>query len=168
MRKMLAALIGAAASVTMIAGAGAASAAAGHPGRADAAVTGTEHFQLVSNSLSGNNNKVVAYGVFNASGIDRVISNSKDVFTFPGGSFLVTHKVTRNRQHFSKATCSGTVFQRGVYTLSRGRGKYAGIGGHGRFRVHVLLVTRHTAHGCSKKPIAVQTLIQAQGPVTLP
>src|SRR5690242_7292344 len=52
MRKMLAALIGAAASVTMITGAGVASAAAGHPASAHAAVTGTEHFQAVGTSLS--------------------------------------------------------------------------------------------------------------------
>lgn len=168
MRKMLIALIGAAASVTMITGAGVASAAAGHPASAHVAATGTEHFQAVGTSLSGNRNKVVAYGVFNASGIDRAISNRKDVFAFPGGSFLVTHKPTRNRQHFSKVTCSGTFFQRGVYALSRGRGKYAGISGHGRYRLHGLLVARHTAHGCSKRPIAVQTIIRAQGPVALP
>lgn len=168
MRKMLAALVGAAASVMMITGAGVASAAAGHPASAHAAVTGTEHFQAVGTSLSGNKNKVVAYGVFNASGIDRVVSNRKDIFAFPSGRFLVTHKATRHRQHFSKATCSGTVFQRGVYSLSRGRGTYAGISGHGRFTVHVLIVARHTAHGCSKKPIAAQTIIRAQGPVTLP
>lgn len=167
MRKMLAALIGAAASVMMITGTGVASAAASHPASAHGA-TGTQHFQAVGTSLSGNRNKVVAYGVFNASGIDRAISNHKDVFAFPGGSFLVTHKPTRNRQHFSKVTCSGTFFQRGVYALSRGRGKYAGISGHGIYRLHGLLVARHTAHGCSKKPIAVQTIIQAQGPVTLP
>jgi hypothetical protein len=168
MRKMLAALIGAAASVTMITGAGVASAAAGHPASAHAAVTGTEHFQAVGTSLSGNTSTVVAYGVFNASGTDRSISNRKDIFTFPGGSFFVTHKPTGNRQHFSKVTCSGTFFQRGVYKLGPGRGKYAGINGHGRYKLHGLLVARHTASGCSKRPIAVQTIIRAQGPVTLP
>jgi hypothetical protein len=111
---------------------------------------------------------VVAYGAFNASGIDRAVSNRKDIFTFPDGSFLVTHKDILSRQQFSKATCSGTAFQRGVYTLSRGHGTYAGISGHGRFTVHGLFAGRHTTHGCSKKPIAVQPIIQARGPVALP
>jgi hypothetical protein len=35
-------------------------------------------------------------------------------------------------------------------------------------RRDVLIVLAHTAAGCSKKPIAVQTLVRAQGPVTLP
>jgi hypothetical protein len=168
MRKILVALIGAAASVTMITGAGAASAAAGHPASPHAAVTGTEHFQIVGTSLSGTRNKVVAYGVFNASGTDRAVSNTKDVFIFPRGSFLVRHHATRTRQHFSKVTCAGTIFERGVYTISRGRGQYAGISGHGRYRVRVLIVTRHTASGCSKRPIAVQAIVRAQGPVRLP
>lgn len=51
------------------------------------------------------------------------------------------------RQHFSKLTCSGTFSQRGVYRLSHGRGRYARIRGHGRYVLHGLLVTRHTAHG---------------------
>jgi hypothetical protein len=168
MRKTLAALIGAAATVMMITGAGVASATTGHPASPHAAVTGTQHFQLVSNSLSGNKNKVVAYGVFNARGIDVATSNTRDTFKFRGGSFRVRHKVTHSRQHFSKRTCAGTQRQRGTYKLSHGTGKYAGISGHGHFTVRVLIVARHTSHGCSSKPIAIQTIIQAHGPVSLP
>ena len=66
MRKMLAALFGAAATVTMIAGAGVASASPAHPGSpahpvtithpasSQRAVTGIEHFQIVSTSLTSN------------------------------------------------------------------------------------------------------------------
>ena len=180
MRKTLAALIGAAATVTMITGVGVAAASASHPAASSrpaavshpasphAAISGTQHFQIVSASLSGTRSRVVAYGVFNASGIDRSISNTRDTFTFPGGSFRVTHKVTHNRQHFSKATCAGVVHQRGTYKLSKGTGRYAGISGHGRFRVRVLLVTRHTSSGCGNRPIAIQTVIRARGPVSVP
>jgi hypothetical protein len=168
MRKTLAALIGAAATITMITGAGVASAATGHPASPHAAVSGTEHFQAVSASLTSNKSPVVAYGAFNASGTDVSTSNTRDTFTFPGGSFRVTHKVTRSRQHFSTRTCAGSQRQRGIYKISHGTGKYAGISGSGHFRVRVLIVAAHTSHGCSKNPIAVQVIIRAHGPVTLP
>ncbi len=174
MRRMLATLIGAAATITMITGTGVAAASsahpvgAGHPAGSHRAVTGTEHFQAVSASLSGRRSPVVAYGVFNASGVDVTTGNTTDRFKFPGGSFRVKHKVTHSRQHFSKRTCSGTFRQRGTYKLSRGRGTYAGIRGHGHFTVSGLLVARHTTHGCSKNPIAIQVVIRAHGPVTLP
>src|SRR6266536_388719 len=174
MRKMLAALIGAAATVTMITGAGVATASPAHPGSpahpvtithpasAHRAVTGTEHFQAVSTSLTSSRSKVVAYGVFNASGVD--IATSK----FRRGKFRVTHHATHSRQHFSTTTCAGTFRERGTYKLSHGTGKYAGISGHGRYRLRGLIVARHTAHGCSRRPIAIQVIIRAHGPVTLP
>ncbi len=180
MRKMLAALFGAAATVTMIAGAGVASASPAHPGSpahpvtithpasSQRAVTGIEHFQAVSTSLTSSRSKVVAYGVFNASGVDIATSNTRDTFKFPGGKFRVRHHATRSRQHFSTRTCAGTFRERGTYRLSHGTGKYAGISGHGRYRLRGLIVARHTAHGCSRRPIAIQVIIRAHGPVTLP
>jgi len=173
MHKKLAALIGAAATVTMITGAGVAAASPVHPaGPAHPAsshrVTGIEHFQAVSTSLTSNRAKLVAYGVFNAAGVDISLTNTTDRFTFPGGSFLVTHKATSSHQHFNTGTCAGTFRERGHYNLSHGHGKYAGISGHGHYRLRGLIVARHTAHGCSHRPIAIQVIIQAQGPVTLP
>jgi len=168
MRKTIAALVGAAATATMITGAGVAAAAAGHPASTHAAVSGTQHFQLVSASLSGKNNPVAAYGAFNASGTDNATSSTKDTFTFPGGSFRVTHKNTHSRQHFSKVTCAGVVHQRGTYKISNGTGRYAGISGHGRYRLRLLLVSRHTSSGCGNRPIAVQSVIRARGPVSVP
>ena len=168
MRKTLAALIGAAATITMIAGAGAASAATGSPASPQAAISGTQHFQAVSAPLSGTRSRVAAYGTFNASGIDTSTSSTRDTFTFPGGSFRVTHKPTRSRQHFSKVTCAGVVHQRGTYKISNGTGRYAGISGHGRYRLRVLLVSRHTSSGWGNRPIAIQTVIRARGPVSVP
>jgi len=174
MRKTLAALIGAAATVTMMAGAGVASASPAHPATpvhpasSHRAVTGTEHFQAVSTSLTSSRSKVVAYGVFNASGVDIATSNTRDTFKFPGGKFRVTHHATHSRQHFNTTTCAGTFRERGVYRLSHGTGRYAGISGHGRYRLRGLIVARHTAHGCSRRPIAIQVIIRAHGPVTLP
>jgi hypothetical protein len=180
MRKTLTALIGAAATVAMITGAGVAAASASHPAGLShpaavshpasphAAVTGTEHFQLVSSAVNSNAGPVAAYGVFNDSGAQVQISNSKDTFKFPTGSFVVKHKTTHARSRFSRRTCAGVIHQRGTYKISNGAGAYAGISGHGRFRLRILFVARHTAHGCSNKPIAVQTIIRARGPVSLP
>jgi hypothetical protein len=178
MRKTVAALISAAATVTMITGAGAATAATSHPATShqaaarpavtQRAVAGTEHFQEVSGSLTSNKSPLVAYGAFNAGGVDTQLGHRTDLFKFPGGSFLIKHKVTRSRQHFSKTACAGTERQRGTYRISDGTGKYAGISGSGHFRLSVLLVARHTSHGCSRKPVAAQVIIQARGPVTLP
>lgn len=178
MRKTVAALISAAATVTMITGAGAATAASSHPAgphpaaaRAavtQRAVTGTEHFQDVSASLTSNKSPVAAYGAFNAGGVDTQLGHRTDLFKFPGGSFLIKHKVTRSRQHFSKTACAGVQRQRGTYKISGGTGKYAGISGSGHFRLRVLIVARHTAHGCSQRPVAVQVIIRAHGPVTVP
>ena len=174
MRKMLAALIGAAATVTMITGAGVAAASPthpaiiSHPASSHRAVTGTEHFQIVSTSLTSSRSKVVAYGVFNASGVDIATSNTRDTFKFPGGKFRVRHHATHSRQHFNTRTCAGTFRERGTYKLSHGTGKYAGISGHGRYRLRGLIVARHTARGCSRRPIAIQVIIRAHGPVTLP
>ena len=177
MRKTVAALISAAATVTMITGAGVATAATSHPAshRAAArpavtqrAVTGTEHFQDVSASLTSNKSPVAAYGAFNAGGVDTQLGHRTDLFKFPGGSFLIKHKVTRSRQHFSKTACAGVERQRGTYKISGGTGKYAGISGSGHFRFRALIVARHTAHGCSQPPVAFQVIIRAHGPVTLP
>jgi len=95
-------------------------------------------------------------------------SNNRDTFKFPGGSFRVTHKITHGHSHFSTRICAGTFRERGTYKLSHGTGKYAGISGHGRYRLRGLIVARHTAHGCSRRPIAIQVIIRAHGPVTLP
>jgi hypothetical protein len=185
MRKTIAALVGAAATATMITGAGVAAAAAGHPAAAThpaaislaaahpasmhAAVTRTEHFQDLAASLTSNKSPVAAYGAFNAGGTDtQGTGKNTDTFTFPGGSFRIVHKVTHDRQHFSTRTCSGTEHQRGVYTISDGTGKYAGISGSGHFKFRLLIVAGRTSHGCAQRPVAVQVVIRAHGPVTLP
>lgn len=157
----------AAATITLMTGAGASMAAVRAPASPHW-TSGFQHFQIVGTSISGKNNRIAAYGLFNASGLDHQISNHVDVFRFGNGSFLVTHKPTHTRSFFDKRTCAGTIVQHGVYRLSHGRGHYAGIRGHGRYLLHDLFVTQHTRHGCSRRPIAVHTIIWAHGPVSVP
>lgn len=166
MRIIRAAVIGATCTATILTGAGAATAAVQAPG-IHRWISGTEHFQLVSASISGNRSEVAAYGLFNASGLDHTITRHINIFMFRNGSFRVTHKATHSGQHFSKVTCSGTFSERGVYRLSHGRGRYAGIRGHGHYVLQGLFVTRHTAHGCGHRPVAVQTVIRAHGPTSV-
>jgi hypothetical protein len=166
MRIIRAAIIGATCSLTMLTGVGMASAAV-HAPASPRWISGFEHFNLVGASLNGNRTDIAAYGLFNARGVDHQISRHVDVFRFRNGSFHVWHKATHSRQHFSKVTCSGTFTERGVYRLGHGHGRYWGIRGHGTYELHGLFVVRHTMHGCGHKPIAVHTVIHADGPTSL-
>jgi hypothetical protein len=171
MRKTIATLIGAAATVTMITGAGLAQAST-HPASAHRSVTRTEHFQAMNTSRSNNatRNSLVAYGgAFTAGGIDVQHANNTDTFRFAGGTFRVTHKTTGGHQHISNATCLISISQHGTYKISKGTGKYAGIRGSGHFKLSILVVAARNAHGaCTHRASASQLLIQASGPVTLP
>ena len=66
-------------------------------------------------------------------------------------------------------TCLNTVNQHGTYTLLGGTGKYAGISGHGTFRLHILIVAARSHGQCSQTepPVAFELLIRASGPVHL-
>ena len=134
---------------------------------ASAAVSGTEHFQLVSTSYASNTGQVIAYGAFVGVAVDHM-GNAADTFVFKDGSFKVTHKNGRGgSQNFNSRTCLETVLQPGTFTISGGKGKYAGITGHGTFRLTILSVGARGSSGCSrtKPPVATQIIIEASGPV---
>ncbi len=110
---------------------------AGHV--AGPAVSGTEHFQIVSTNAAGNTGKLV-------------FKNGM------GGT-----------QKFDPKTCLAQITQPGTYTISGGTGKYAGISGHGKFRYRLLFIGARNAQGkCAqrKPPVASQLIIQASGPDT--
>jgi len=119
---------------------------AGHV--AGPAVSGTEHFQIVSTNAAGNTGKLV----------------------FKNGSFKVHHKNGKGgTQKFDPKTCLAQITQPGTYTISGGTGKYAGISGHGKFRYRLLFIGARNAQGkCAqrKPPVASQLIIQASGPDT--
>ncbi len=171
MRKTIAALIGAAATVTMITGAGVASAAAGHPASIRHAVTGTEHFQLMSTSATSTKSSIIALGsVITAGGVDHG-GNKVDRVVFPGGTFQIRHSAGHGPQHFNPRTCLAVITQRGTYKLAHGTGKYKGISGHGRYLVQIRFVAARNSKGnCSqnKAPRAFQQIITAHGPLSLP
>jgi hypothetical protein len=140
-----------------------------------AAVSGTEHFQAVTSSATALTQPVIAWGPFAAGGVDHESSSnaptSTDLFTFPGGSFKVTHTTKSMSQSGNAKTCFIEFVDKGTYKLSGGKGKYKGISGSGKFTVTVLAIAAKTKSGaCNENanPVAFQQIISASGPVSLP
>jgi hypothetical protein len=133
-------------------------------------VSGIEHFQLMTTSATSNKESIIALGsVFTAGGVDHG-GNRVDRVVFPGGTFRIRHSAGKGPQHFNARTCLGVIHQHGTYKLSHGTGKFAGIRGHGRYRLSIVLVGARNANGhCSqsKPPVAFQQIIKAHGPVKL-
>jgi hypothetical protein len=144
-------------------------AAAAAPHTAQARTSGIERFQLMSTDPTGAKTTVIARGVFTAGGVDITTSNTTDTFKFPNGTIRLRHSAGTGPANFNPRTCLGTVNQHGTYTLVGGTGKYAGISGHGTFRLHVLLVAARSHGKCSdtKPPVAFEQIIRASGPVHL-
>ena len=106
---------------------------------------------------------VIAKGPIHARGRDKVIDGRHDLFIFPKGKLLVTHRITSHHQTYDKKTCYGTFSQAGTYTI-KGRGGYAGARGHGKFTVHANAVACHIK---GAKPQIFQLQLHAHGPLTM-
>jgi hypothetical protein len=166
----------AAAGAVTVAGLTAASAASTAPAVPAAAavqpsVSGIEHFQIMSTSATSNKQSIIALGsVFTAGGVN-LGGNRVDKAVFPGGTFKIRHFRGHGTTRFNPATCLLRINRHGTYKLRAGTGKYAGISGHGRYRLKIRAVTARNSNGhCSqsKPPVAFQQIIKAHGPVTLP
>jgi hypothetical protein len=133
-------------------------------------VAGTEHLQIVIGSPSARTASVIAYGVFTVGGADNVsMGNTAATVRFPGGTFKIKHSPGHGTQSFNPGTCLLTVNFHGTYTLGHGTGKYAGISGHGKYKISILAIAARSGGRCSqtKRPLAYQQIIRAQGPVHL-
>jgi hypothetical protein len=163
MRRTLAAAIGALSVAAVISGAALAAASAAP------AAPGTEHFQAVSAAPASDTTSVIFTGAFTAGGVANV-GRTTGTFKLPGGTLTISHSRGTGKQTFNPRTCLLTVSRDGTYTLGHGTGKYAGISGHGTYRLHTLAIGRK-AHGkCSQAlpPAVFQQIINASGPVSLP
>jgi hypothetical protein len=136
--------------------------------RTSPAVSGTEHFQLVTTSATASTGRVIAYGVFTAPAVDHM-GNSVDRFVFRNGSFKVRHSPGKGPQSFNPKTCLMTISQHGTYKITGGTGRYARISGHGNYHFTLLLIAARSKGKCSqsKPPVAFQQIIMASGPVRL-
>jgi hypothetical protein len=132
--------------------------------------SGFEFFQIVSTNPAGNApSSIIARGVFTAGGVDHP-GNKVDTVVFPNGTFKIAHSNGTGTPRFNAKTCLATFALNGTYRLSGGTGAYAGIRGHGIYRLNIMFVgARNSAGKCSQKlpPVAFQQIIKAQGPVSL-
>jgi len=133
---------------------------------ARSAVSGTEHFQLMSTSATSNTASVIATGVFTAGGVARS-GTPAGTFVFPAGSFKVAHSKGTGTQTFNRKTCLLTVNLKGTYKIFGGTGRYAGISGSGKFQLSSLVVTARAAGKCTMRPLAFQQIGKFSGPVSL-
>jgi hypothetical protein len=133
------------------------------------AVSGTEHFQLMSTSATSKTSSLIATGVFTAGGTDTRTTNSTDTVTFPTGTFVITHSKGTGTQSFNPKTCLLTVNMKGTYKLGSGTGAYANISGNGTYQLSILAVGAKSGGTCSRTlpPPTFQQVIRASGPVSL-
>ena len=150
-----------------VSGAMTASAATG----ARVAVSGTEHFQMMTTTGTGTTGSVIASGVFTAAGVDHEHqATNTSTFTFSNGTINVKHSKGTGTQHFDPKTCLLTVDEHGTYKLLSGTGAYAGISGSGTYQVSILAIGASSGGTCvrNKPPVAFHQVINASGPVSLP
>lgn len=142
-------------------------AAAAAPGNSGA--SGVLHFQIMSTSATATRDTVIAHGVFTAGGVDITTSATTDTFKFPNGTVRIRHSAGTGPQTFNRHTCLITVHQHGTYRLLGGTGKYAGISGHGKFRLDILAVGARSHGKCTQKapPVAFELIVRASGPAHL-
>jgi hypothetical protein len=157
-------------SVVAVAGAMAATGLTAASASQAAGSSGTETFQILSTSAANNApSSIIARGVFTAGGVDHP-GNKVDTAVFPDGTFKIAHSNGTGTPHFNPTTCLAVINLNGTYRLSGGTGAYAGISGHGIYRLNITFVgARNSAGTCSNKlpPTAFQQIIRAQGPVSL-
>ena len=157
-------------SVVAVAGAVAATGLTVASASQGAGSSGTEYFQLVNATVANNApSSIIARGVFTAGGVDHP-GSKVDTVVFPDGTFKIAHSGGTGTPRFNPRTCLGTIVLNGTYRLSGGTGAYAGISGHGIYRLNITFVgARNSAGQCSNKlpPSAFQQIIRAQGPVSL-
>jgi len=134
------------------------------------AVSGTEHFQMMTTTGTGSTGSVIASGVFTAPAVDHEHSNNTSTFTFANGTILIKHSNGTGTQHFDPKTCLLTINEHGTYKLLSGTGAYAGISGSGKYQLSILAIGASSGGKCvqNKPPAAFHQVINASGPVSLP
>jgi hypothetical protein len=132
----------------------------------------TERFSFADTSTSAGppSWSVIATGDFTAGGKARAEGKGLLLLNFPSGT--ITLRTTKHHRKVSKdqtaTACIQTATSSGNYTIAGGTGAYHGISGSGRSTVDNTFVEQVVNGHCSNAFTAVQSLITASGPVSLP
>jgi len=171
MNRALAATITLASTAALISGATVTAAQASQHGASqhgvsEASSARSEHFRIISTSTASRRQSVLATGAFTAGGYQipgRVVSlRATDKMVFPGGTFLVVRRITRQYLPLPTSACLIQETIRGTYSLGHGTGSYAGIGGSGAFTARITGVIRRS-HGQCGGPMTVYQQIAYEG-----
>ena len=167
MRKTIAVLASAAAATMLVGGLGLASASARTAGPA---VSGTEHFYLMTTQPSASKYAVIATGVFTAGGTD-ISGNTTDLVRLPGGTFKVHHGGALHivKQQLNQKTCLAVFEATASLTVGNGTGKYKGISGSGKAVINEMIIARRTKGACNPNatPLVNEQTITAKATVHL-
>ena len=97
-------------------------------------VYGTEYFTI---TITGNDEGVVAHGLFKGHGRDGANHENYDVLHLKHGHLRIYHP--DKKSHFSfklyPKSCYARISGHGTYTLSHGTGRFRGVHGHGHYKV---------------------------------
>lgn len=136
------------------------------------ATTTTEHFSFADTSTSSGAPvwSVIATGAFTDGGTATKKSTGVLTLRFASGTITLHlakgHKTPGMSQ--TATSCIETETESGPYTIAGGTGAYRGISGTGRLTLHNTFVEHAVNGNCSNAYAAVQSIITASGPVTLP
>jgi hypothetical protein len=120
----------------------------------------TQRFLAISTTPA--NPVLLGFGPIHAKGVDKSVSNHKEIFRFPKGNLIVRHQRVAGNRHHDPTTCLFTFLEHGTYQVVRGTGAYAGAHGHGHYVLH------GTNVACKNQPPdATVFQIRAHGPLRL-
>jgi hypothetical protein len=140
---------------------------AGHLGASPASRSRQEHFRIISTVVTSRRQSVLATGAFTAGGYQipgRVVSlRATDKMVFPGGTFLVARRITRQWLPLPTSACLVRETIHGTYSLGRGTGSYAGISGSGAFTLRIRGVIRRSHGKCGGPMTGYQQITYAGG-----
>lgn len=129
----------------------------------------TEHFRVISTSVTSRSLSTVATGHFTAGGFERpgqlINHRAADRVVFPSGRFTMHRHVTHQSVSLPK-NCLFTEVLRGTYWLGQGTGRYKKIHGTGSFDLRITGVIQRSHGVCSAsgKMSAYQRITYASGP----
>ena len=139
----------------------------GQLGASPASRSRQEHFRIISTVVTSRRQSVLATGAFTAGGYQipgRVVSlRATDKMVFPGGTFLVARRITRQWLPLPTSACLVRETIHGTYSLGRGTGSYAGISGSGAFTLRIRGVIRRSHGKCGGPMTGYQQITYAGG-----